>query len=41
MNYLNIEIEKGYGNFKRGESFIISIDLLEEIDIKLWDEFLK
>ena len=36
-----IEIEKGYGIFKRGDSFIISIDLLEEIDIKLWDEFLK
>ena len=35
-----IEIKKEYNNFKEGSTFIISLDLLEEVNNDLWRELL-
>ena len=36
-----IEIKKEYNNLKEGKSFIVSLDLLEEVNNDLWLELLK
>ena len=36
-----IEIKKDCNNFKEGESYKISMDILEEVDSKLWEELVK
>ncbi len=36
-----IEIKKDCNNFREGESFKIFLDILEEVDSKLWEELVK
>ena len=36
-----IEIMKSCDNINKGESYIICMDTLEEVDNNLWDEYLK
>ena len=35
-----IEIQKTFKNFKKGDSYVISIELLEEVNNNLWNNLL-